>query len=117
YSIPDIHRHVFYGGLMTNKAVERQAFLGYLPAEVVRRSEGALYEHIVQDFAVKNGRMFRELLGAGSCVEELGIVDSSRLEAVLTNLRELAGSSVTLTTMGLIEIWLRCIKYRKRPTT
>lgn len=117
YSIPDIHRHVFYGGLMTNKAVERQAFLGYLPAEVVRRSEGALYEHIVQDFAVKNGRMFRELLGAGSCVEELGIVDSSRLEAVLTDLRELAGSSVTLTTMGLIEIWLRCIKYRKRPTT
>ena len=117
YSIPDIHRHVFYGGLMTNKAVERQAFLGYLPAEVVRRSEGALYEHIVQDFAVKNGQMFRELLGEGSCVEELGIVDSSRLEEVLADLRELAGSSVTLTTMGLIEIWLRCIKYRKKPTT
>ncbi len=117
YSIPDIHRHIFYGGLMTNKAVERQAFLGYLPAEVVRRSEGALYEHIVQDFAVKNGQRFRELLGEGSCVEELGIVDVSRLEAVLKDLRELAGSSVTLTTMGLIEIWLRCIKYRKKPTT
>ena len=116
YSIPDIHRHIFYGGLMTNKAVERQAFLGHLPAEVVRRSDGSLYEHIVQDFAVKNEQVFRELLGEGSCVEELGIVDISRLEGVLTDLHELAGSSVTLTTMGLIEVWLRCIKYRKKPT-
>lgn len=105
--IPIPYKITPFRGQEIGKIVLRDAFIGELPPEVIRRNYRQYISGIIQGYCQNNIEAIRSLLGYGSVLSQMGIVDVRRLDFLLNDRILVLSHSVTLVVNCMVEIWLR----------
>jgi len=107
WSIPNAYRLLPYGGQLIRKAVQKQAFLGRLPGEIMRRHNQGSFSGVSQWYFCHNMEVLARLFGPDSYLVKFGIIDRERLARLTEDRKRLQASSITLMCNCMVELWLR----------
>ena len=108
-SLPPAYFHVPYGGVRVPKPMLRAAMLGRLPGTIVNRDWATNVDALLQLHLVNNVDQYRSILGHGSILAELGIIDSVRLDGLLDSDTDTRTHMFSILINALTELWLRSL--------
>jgi hypothetical protein len=102
------YRMAVHRGQQVHKALMRAAYAGSLPRALLARLDKVDYGPVNETLVIDNKELFRNLLGPGSELAELGLVAPRQVSAVLDEptwqLRRVANELVNTAS---VELWLR----------
>lgn len=101
------HRACFHAGDTIYKLTLRLAYLRELPQRIIGREVRSPYVAVAESYCRNNLPELTQLLGKGSLLAQLEVIDSGRIIEILNNPPALQRSSPALIRAAGVEMWLR----------